>query len=316
MEFISRVVFTMLGVFTFIIVQASPIDEQHARQMAISFFCQRNHETMDDVRITLDVSQHTSRSHVAQSTPYPFYIYNRNGGGYVIISSDDRFPAVLGYSDNGFVSSEDIPENMRWWLDEYQCQLEGITDSNQEDDHREVSRNGEERTPVSPMLTTLWGQYMPYNNQTPLMNGEHALTGCVATAIAQIMYYSRWPESVNAIDAYDICEQLPSATFRWEQMLDSYHEDSNQESQDAVAELMRYAGQAVMTAYGSSRSFASILATRIGCYKYLRFYDRKYLTRKSVSNEAWEDSIYQSLQAGDPVFYRGERPQGSAHAFV
>ena len=316
MKCISKVVFSLLSVFTFIIVEASPIDEPRARQMAICFFSQRNHETMDDVRITLDKPQHTSRNHVSQASTCPFYIYNRDGGGYVIISSDDRLSAVLGYSDNGFLSSADMPENMRWWLDEYQRQLEGVTDSIQDDDHWDVPRKGEGRPPVSPMLTTLWGQRMPYNNQTPLVNGQHALTGCVATALAQIMNYSRWPESVNAIPAYDISEQLPPTTFRWEQMLDSYHEDSSQESQDAVAELMRYAGQAVMTAYGSSGSSASMIATRVGCYNYLRFYELKILRRKMYTDEAWEDSIYNSLQAGTPVFYRGEPQQGTGHAFV
>ena len=118
----------------------------------------------------------------------PYYVFNLdNDNGYVIASGDDRAFAILGYSTKGHLDTDSMPDGMKWMLDFYAEQIAASP---------EMSTNNRMKSATSypaiePMLTTKWSQGYPYNANCPLVNGKRCVTGCVATAMAQVMYYHR-----------------------------------------------------------------------------------------------------------------------------
>lgn len=317
MKHISFLRLTLLIVITTFIpgtTWGSPIDEHKARLSAKRFFSQR--AVCDTSTILLTLVRHVSiMQKGAPATPLPYYIFNRQGGGFIIIAADDVLPEVLGYSDNGELSFSKMPENTRWWLDEYEREARHALANHQYAIYHE-SNDDEEHSPIAPMLTSRWGQQSPYNNQTPIIEGEHAPTGCVATALAQIFRYNQWPDSIGSIPGTNVCEELPPVTFQWDKMHDEYNGDEPQESQEAVAQLMRYTGQAVSTSYGQEISTAYRSSTIQGCISFLRLNEIHCIMKNQCTDKEWEDSIYNNLLAGHPVFFAGSPPRDSGHAFV
>ena len=138
-----------------------------------------------------------------------YYVFN-NGvdGGYIVVTGDDRTVPVWGYSTSGTFDYESLPENAKWWLSEYQRQLQFLRD-HPEAKARQVETLSKS---VDSLLTTKWDQCAPYNyycpaaqNNSSLMNKyvNNACTGCVATALAQIMYHHKWPATGTGSKNYD-----------------------------------------------------------------------------------------------------------------
>ena len=99
---------------------------------------------------------------------------------------------------------------------------------------------------IEPLITSQWGQDSPYNTQCLEIDGKHCLTGCVATAMAQIMYYHKWPQDASsAIPEYTTRTKqvkmpaLPATTFKWDAMRDRYWEGEQGESADASGDLAK-----------------------------------------------------------------------------
>lgn len=128
------------------------------------------------------------------------YVFDQGKEGYIMVSADDVAAPVLAYSDSGTFDPDNMPESLRWWLDEYKAQIEAATRENNEA-YEKISRAT--REPIAPLLTTTWDQGTPFNNDCPLINGQQTVSGCVATAMAQVMNYHKWPESFNANFSYD-----------------------------------------------------------------------------------------------------------------
>ena len=128
-----------------------------------------------------------------------FYVFNDEAnGGYVVVCGDKRMPDVLGYSYSGNFDAENIPCNMKALLEGYAEQVNRLrTDgkANIKASHRANS----EWSPISPMLECTWGHWTPYNNLCPEIDGKHTASGCVAIAMAQIMYYHEWPKQTTDI---------------------------------------------------------------------------------------------------------------------
>ena len=255
-----------------------------------------------------------------------FYIFNaKNDGGYVIVSGDDRTTEILGYAQQGHLDVDQIPENLKWWLDSYARQIEALGTSLTPAKHSGMTQGA----PIAPLITAQWAQRAPYNYMCPDGNyvdfneegydaDNRCATGCVATAIAQVMYYWKWPETCPAIDGY-LCREhsinaLPSTTFKWDLMKDTYSAQETGKSADAVAELMRYCGQGSDMIYGTDGSstiydlskMVSIFQYSPNCYE---------LTRDRYSTEQWESLIYDELAAHRPVLFKG-LSFDAGHAFI
>ena len=247
-----------------------------------------------------------------------FYVFNAEGqNGFVIVSADDRTIPVLGYADKGSLEMNKLPVNARRWLEGYAEEIKALGEDVQANTHpRRVIG-----APVAPLLTCHWNQGAPYNLQCPIDGEYNSVTGCVATAMAQVMYYHKWPQSATtAIPAYTTSTkklslpELPATTFKWDQMKDSYSYDETGAAADAVAELMRYCGQAVRMDYTSNESGASVGAAHLinyfGYSKTAQNMNRSYYTTTE-----WEAMIYKELSNARPVLYSGNSGSGG-HQFV
>ena len=247
-----------------------------------------------------------------------FYVFNAEGqNGFVIVSADDRTIPVLGYADKGSLELDKLPVNARQWLESYAEQIKALGDDVQTSTHpRRVLG-----APVSPLLTCQWNQGAPYNLQCPLDGEDQCVTGCVATAMAQVMYYHKWPQSAtSAIPAYTTStkglnlSELPATTLKWNLMKDNYTYDETGAAADAVAELMRYCGQAVQMDYTRNESGAGVSAANlINYFGYSK--TAKNISRSNYTTTEWETIIYQELSNKRPVLYSGNSGSGG-HQFV
>lgn len=253
-----------------------------------------------------------------------FYVFNRaNNGGFVIISADDRAYTVLGYSDQGSWDESAIPENMRFWLDEYTRAISELdTDTRPHPQAPAASY-----TPVAPLCNTLWGQEEPYNNSCPTYNGEACKAGCVATAAGQIMKAHAHPAQGTGSNSYKwanengdsitLSAHFGNTTYNWSSMRNTYDETASHDQQKAVATLICHCGIACEMNYGPENSGANskrmvrALIENFGYDKGVRTLWEDYMSEESVLQAVSED-----LQAGHPVYISAQTVRNEGHAFI
>ena len=256
-----------------------------------------------------------ARSRGDSATDY-FYVFNvGRQQGYVIVSADDRTPAVLGYSEHGSFDADRMPSNMAAWLDGYARQIQYI----QAHDLPVAPRRATNPA-VADMIQTHWNQDAPYNDQCPEWGGTRCVTGCTTTALAQVMYYHQTPSGqCGAIPSYTTsargiaCEALPATTFDWGSM-DAY--SSTPEARTAVATLMKYCGyalQADFDAHGSTVWDNMIVPALQDYFGYGS--GVQLVQRDSYTADNWDMLIYTELAAGRPVIYSGQADSGG-HTFI
>lgn len=253
------------------------------------------------------------------------YVFNDEAnGGFVVISGDERMPDVLAYADEGRYDEEDCPENMRAWFDGYAQQ---ITYLRAHPEAKVASRRAPERENIPQLLTCWFNQYAPYNNKCPMMGTKHCLTGCVATAMAQIMHYYQWPQkTTKKIPSYTTrtnsikVSASPVTEIDWPNVLRMYLSNYNysQEKTDAVATLMRLCGAAVQMDYGRNQSSASLSDAMDAMEEYFSYDERmNYISRDKYGLDEWEEIIYNELSYKRPMIYDGyPEDDGDGHAFV
>ena len=251
----------------------------------------------------------------------PYYIFNaENKGGFVIVSGDDRAPAILGYSDSGEFQAENMPDNVRYWLEGYAAQIRSISDG---ESRAKTRGTRTELASIEPLIKTQWDQGDPYNRMCPYDGNNRCPTGCVATAVAQILYYHKWPENVASLSGYTYTKvspvpvsELPETTFNYDLMQASYPLNMTEPdpSGDAVAELMRYCGQAFKMDYQYDGSGALLLPITLATYfQYSSFHG---VNRVDYTDDLWEQMMYEELQNARPVLYDGYPEEGEGHQFI
>lgn len=254
-----------------------------------------------------------------------YYVFNaENDGGFVIVSGDDRTTPILGYGYDGNLDMENLPDNLKWWLESYAAQIAALGNG------QEAAAPTVVGPAIEPLVQAKWDQDLPYNSMCPDGNYvdydeagfnpyNRCVTGCVPTAVTQVMYYWKWPESCPALDSYEVTEGktlkgLPATTFKWNEMTDSYSYLSSDESVYAVAELMRYCGQALHIVYGtggtSGYADPSVIIKTFGYSKNIH-----ELQRNDYTTSQWETIVYHELAAQRPLVYSGASSVG-AHQFI
>ena len=236
-----------------------------------------------------------------------YYVFNvENNEGFVIVSGDDRMTEILGYAETGQFDMEEAPSNIKWLLNFYQQFTDSIRKSPTKA-YPSQRRASDNKTNITPLVQTQWGQFAPYNNMCPKVGGQHCVTGCAATAMAQVINYCQWPQGqTSAVPAYvtetEIISmpQLAPTSFDWDNMKD-----------EDIARLMLYCGQSVKMNYGleesSSDNSAKPFTEIFGYSKSVR----KILRDLMFSELDWEDILYHELENKRPVFY-----SGGAHGWV
>ena len=268
-----------------------------------------------------------------------YYVFpNANSKGFTIVSGDDRLPEIVGYSSQGSYDENNLPEGFISFMKAYQNLYNKVNlgDAEALKNLAEIKawRNKKNASAastsvVAPLLGNIeWDQTSPYNNMCPKYDSVHvAATGCVATAMAQVMAYYKYPKQLKAdIPGYvnrwnGIPMEIPTITreegiYDWDNMLPKYNKEANatQQQKDAVAKLMYHCGAAVRMSYGPE-SGAAVSSSKLA--KYFG-YDADLmmdLSRSSFTLDKWMQIIDTELAAGRPVLYGGQSSD-NGHQFI
>ena len=252
-------------------VSATGVDANAARSAAARFLQQKAPMSFKAASTSAVKLAYTEASKVEGND---YYVFNFDGGGWVIIAGDDHAKEVLAYGDKGSFDLNDMPASMKGQLKMYKDQIEAVKGfKGQLAPNKAPNRI----TAVEPLTKTTWGQSEPMNRFTPMKNGEHTAVGCGPLAMAQIMYYWKYPEGSDAMGTYYVygvgtIPALEATTFEYDKMLKAYtifNPETNgvalgtytEEQALAVATLCRYAGHACKARYGNS-------GTSTGAYSY------------------------------------------------
>ena len=310
-------------------VIAAPISKDAAKKKALTFLNSTKKNGMKFATASLK-SVPLQLKQVEGSQAY--YVFNiGNKAGYVIVSGDDRAEEILGYVDSGSFDQNKIPQNMKFWLEGYQKELETLAtgEADAENDIRPI------RQAIPALITTRWNQTKPYSNKCPKFDGdtEERPTGCVATAMAQVMYYHKWPQGKmkKGINRYTYIDEVdyggdgserqipysPATTFDWDNMLDVYQPGQyTEENADAVAKLMMYCGRATQMNYWPQMSGSLSHDIPLALRQYFDYDSSvRILNRYGYMTTDWEDIIYEELSNARPILYSGAS-DNSGHQFV
>ena len=268
------------------------------------------------------------RKRLTLNSPDLYYVFNLGEGeGFIIATADDSTDPVLGYCDEGEFDYATLPENMKWWLGWMTSQLQELAD-NPVSEAKRAPRRAAAHPAVATLCTSKWNQGDPYNQECPkYSNGERCVTGCVATAMAQILYFHR-DRSVDEIqkripgythDGMTIAEVPAESPIDWDNMIDTYSGSSTGKQKTAVAQLMRYCGVGVEMMYGIGANGGS------AAYSYkvvdaLKNYfgygsSVKYVSTDNPGSDSWDATLYKEVAAGRPCYLSGSNSDGG-HAFV
>jgi len=274
-----------------------------------------------------DISVYTRSSslelrhtYLTESGQPAIYIFDNNdNGGAMIVSANDRAFPLLGYMDSGNFNADGIPPQLKWWIEQYSAQIEYASSH----DIMLPTTATTKREAVAPLLKTTWNQTSPYDLLTPEINGQHTPTGCVATAMAQVMNYWKYPEiatgsvSITLPDGKNSIMNLREKPFDWDNMLNSYIKGNYSEKQaDAVAYLMKACGYASNMSYSLEGSGAVSMVSATALFKNFKYNPSiQYFSRNYISAEDWEEIIYNELANRRPVMYGGQSTS-VGHEFV
>ena len=254
-------------------------------------------------------------------------VYGIKGKGVVFISKDDDIEPVLGISDEDF-DVNNMPCGMKWWLNTANKSLErmkakGITYS-----ANPMAASGR----PTYFIKTYWNQDKPFNNLCPQINGSAAPTGCIATAMAQIMKYYQYPATSKGTGIYSVTtykdkndkegttkwyKRELGHTYQWTAMLSSYGIVSEDEN-DAVATLMADAGAASQMNYQANGSGTIEWYAAKGFAENFR-YDSlaiSCLQRDFYTDAEWMELVRKEMEAKQPVLYCGSDEIEGGHAFL
>ncbi len=337
----KRQLLTIVALLVSMMLTAATVTKEEARQRALQFLSERNGSVaaargMQQVKLQL-------KDAVASNRLYAFNVGQQDG--FVIVSGDNcTGDVILGYADKGEIASENMPDNLRAWLQGYDDQIRWMQEHGVKNDVA-ASRGMKKavRKSISPLLTTQWNQREPFNNNCPKLaeqasgNSYYAIstvTGCVATAVAQIMYYQAmkynlsettmlegtpgyntsnllWNNAQTGVWKY--VEAKPATTIHWDKINAVYPSTNDAEAE--VATLMEYVGAAVQMQYGTSSS-ANNESVPTALKDYFGYdTDLKLAYHNNYIFEDWMELIYTELSTNGPVFFAGQS-EGGGHAFL
>ena len=305
-------------------LMAQTIGVEDAQNKALQFLQSQSQTRSAQREVQLKLA-YTSKS--GDETYY--YVFNNANGGYVIMGGDEAAREVLGYGETGSFDYARIPDNMRWWLSQYNLQISQAIREVKAGTNKIVRQpqTRAERADIPALLTTTWGQGKPYNMQLPTsQSGEIEYpTGCGITALSQIMNYHHWPETgvgSNTLDTlyygHKFTADFENTHYDWEAMVDSYDTIySGTHEEIAVGTLMYHLGVAFNSLYTVGGTESDVFRVGKALADNFRYNNGMSLLFRICYNDTeWESFVYDELSAGRPVFYSGETENKYGHAFV
>lgn len=253
------------------------------------------------------------------------YLFSRGADkGFLLLPADDSSAPLLGYSDSGSFpeSDADISPDFRYWMEFLAAQVAANADAGAAYVPARVVGSA-----IDPLVLTRWNQDAPYFNDCPVAGTRHCYTGCVATAMSQVLYYHQYPAVGTGSHTYTwknpvtekdttISFDYASTTFDWDAMSHIYDKESTEVSREAVAKLMLAAGVAVDMDYGLSGSGAAAILIPKAMVDYFG-YDKgcRQYYRDYYGVDEWNQLVYDQLSSCGPLQYSGQSNDGG-HSFV
>ena len=320
-------------------VTAKPVSLNDARRVAINFW---NQTAKTECPELIDMT-----AQFALSEMYLFCTADNNG--FIIVAADDIATPILGYSTSNALQGEGLPENLAGWLQHYSDEIAAARANGYTGDAKTVElwvrygsgakvQGGKSRKSVQPLIATRWDQGTPYNLKCPYdKNGSNqsvrSVTGCMATAMSQVLKYWEWPIKGNGNKTYTcttLSENAPTRTitanfdtlYLWDKMPAGGDvvptSGWNAQQKNAVALLIFHCGVSVGMDYRYTQSSASSSDIPNALRQYFGYTYNISFNRKSAYNEAtWKEMLVAEIDARRPVLYRGEGSDGTGgHSFV
>ena len=340
-KFLLSVTLFMIGLLS---VEAGQVNEQQARLKAETFLVNRvrtrGQQNLSRVYMPLE-----TLSAMESTNDAPLYAFNLDGGGYVVVSGDDRTADILMFSDKGHLDINKMPANMKSWMEGYVRKIQHLPANAIP---RECNtRAASIKEDLAPKLKTAWGQDWPYNLHTPELQvvwkdwstTVHAATGCVATAMAQLMNYYRYPDATQiAVDSYTGTSDVPiefedgardtvqvdwktekvaaGALIDWANITDNYDENSTDAQLEAISRLMQYCGASANMQYGMESS-ARTDSLVYGLYDMFGYHDVYLMHQMNYDVQGWIDALYNVIAQEGPLLFGGDCPDGyGGHQFI
>ena len=298
--------------------------EQQARHAAVQYLAAQRTANVSDADLqnvplqTLQTRAHRAKQHVGGAITTPYYVYNLPQGGYVVVSGTTALDPVIAYSATGSIDADRLPDGLSYWLG-------FVAEAAQyADQHPEAAAPHPAKAPrrgimpgvtlakpdyskdVAPLLENSpigniqWNQNSPYNDQCPMKGGIHCFTGCMATAMSQVLAYHQYPKS------YD-----------WSEILPTYKNGAGSNySRSEVARLNYEVGRSLSMEYGTDQSgsvstmYSRALRDQFGYNENVEL-----INRDNFTYGEWMDILLNEFQEGRPVIYDGLSNSGG-HAFV
>lgn len=266
----------------------------------------------------------TARARQIDDDAYaPLYVFNaKAGGGFIVISGDERTAEVLGYSTSGTYSTDNMPPAFAEWLSTMEREISSLPDTVA---IRTASDQEGQLADIKPLIKTKWGQSNNiFNRLCPVVDGVRTPSGCGATVAAQLMYYYQYPtQSTDTIPSYEtrqagLMPSLAPITFDYESMKCDFSAGYSDASAQAVSELMLFAGCAMQMNYapgGSSTYMSNLQKAMLDYFGYDRNTTRT-VKRANYTTIEWNRLIYSELQKERPVIYMGYSENVGGHVFL
>ena len=315
---------------------AKPVDEQTAKLTAKMFYQKatgfQSDAALSNINMVYKNTGIDSKTDAPQSGNMNtnYYVFNvGNNRGFVIVAGDDNATPILGYSTEGRYNPFNLPPNFKAWMAGYSRQLDYIIKNHIQADLSIKSKWSHilddkkndlvQASSVSPLLKSKWGQGNFYNNSCPWDNTNllRAVTGCVATAMGQVLYYYGYPQRGTGSNTYNTanCGQVSAdfnVEYRWSEMVNKPEQENS-----AIAELLFHCGASINMNYGALASGAVTTDAASALIEHFNYKSASYRVKSDYSEDVWLSYLRNELNEKRPVIYRGyDTDDTIGHAFV
>ncbi|WP_449018810.1 thiol protease/hemagglutinin PrtT [Prevotella jejuni] len=268
------------------------------------------------VNISKKAAKNLKTRAAATATQQPYYVFNDDTGkGFVVVAGDDKMGEVLAYSHEASIDMANLNPEARYLFDSYRQVYEELGKNKGLTTRAETATKATDD--VQPLLKSKWGQDYPYSKQTQYV------TGCVATAVAQVMYYHKWPAQGKGQESYKVTfdNTVRSADFTkshydWDNMLPDYNRRNvTTKQEDAVTLLMNDVGIATNMQYTDRASSTQSYMAERALRNYFD-YDAALVTRANEGVDNFIEIVKKELRNGFPLYISGDSRSGGGHAWV
>lgn len=310
----------LLGIMA---VQAKPVDVATAQRLGLGFV---QHKAMFAKNAVNDLN--LAYTYHAESGMATAYVFNFEGG-FVIVAADDCSSPILGYSDRGNFDYETAPDGLRFMLGEISHGIETVALQGNPVPNDILCRwknleaygvmHPDKNFPVvGPLVQLKWNQDFPYNMYAP----GGCPTGCVATAMAQLMKYWEWPITGTGEHSYvamgygEQYANFGATTYDWDNMIEVYTSSATQEQREAVATLMYHCGVSVDMMYEPDGSGAFSVDVPVAINTYFSYSDQSvHIAKSGHTYDEWIALLKSNIDQQIPLYYSGQSSEGG-HAFI